>query len=243
MVDVEGVAGGRIEEALDARATCGTVNRRRSPTAARRRARRTQISRMPAMKNSAPHTSAISMVWPKSGCSTSRDRQQQQRERDGVGRHFRPARGFGEQPGDQDHEAGLEEFRRLHVDAEQDDPAPRALDLGAELERGGHQDQAEHEHQQREAPDVARRQERGWTSIDDRRDQIEHVPDLKVERLEPEPRGDRRAGGERERCRPASARAAPAAARSTVHHHSPQGRALSARDHGSPRLGPDFFCW
>ena len=31
----------------------------------------TQISRMPAMKNNAPHTSEISMVWPKSGCSTS----------------------------------------------------------------------------------------------------------------------------------------------------------------------------
>ena len=31
----------------------------------------TQISRMPAMKNSALHTSTISMVWPKSGCTTS----------------------------------------------------------------------------------------------------------------------------------------------------------------------------
>ena len=31
----------------------------------------TQISRMPAMKNSALHTSTTSMVWPKSGCSTS----------------------------------------------------------------------------------------------------------------------------------------------------------------------------
>jgi hypothetical protein len=31
----------------------------------------TQISRMPAMKNSAPQTSAISIVCPKSGCSTS----------------------------------------------------------------------------------------------------------------------------------------------------------------------------
>ena len=31
----------------------------------------TQISRIPAMKNSALHTSAISMVWPKSGCTTS----------------------------------------------------------------------------------------------------------------------------------------------------------------------------
>ena len=30
----------------------------------------TQTTRMPAMKNSAPHTSATSMVWPKSGCST-----------------------------------------------------------------------------------------------------------------------------------------------------------------------------
>ena len=30
-----------------------------------------QTSRMPAMKNSALHTSTISMVWPKSGCTTS----------------------------------------------------------------------------------------------------------------------------------------------------------------------------
>ena len=30
----------------------------------------TQISRMPAMKNNDAHTSATSMVWPKSGCAT-----------------------------------------------------------------------------------------------------------------------------------------------------------------------------
>ena len=30
----------------------------------------TQITRMPAMKNSALHTSTTSMVWPKSGCIT-----------------------------------------------------------------------------------------------------------------------------------------------------------------------------
>ena len=30
-----------------------------------------QISRIPAMKNSALHTRTISMVWPKSGCITS----------------------------------------------------------------------------------------------------------------------------------------------------------------------------
>ena len=61
-----------IEEALDAprHMRHGAIGGRQadrgpppSPT--------TQISRMPAMKNSAPQTSAISMVCPKSGCSTS----------------------------------------------------------------------------------------------------------------------------------------------------------------------------
>ena len=42
-----------------------------SPIAAAPNRPVTQISRIPAMKNSAPQTSAISMVWPKSGCSTS----------------------------------------------------------------------------------------------------------------------------------------------------------------------------
>ena len=49
--------------------------------------------RMPAMKNSAPQTSTISMVWPKSGCSTSSattDAEQAERER--VGRHVRRLR-------------------------------------------------------------------------------------------------------------------------------------------------------
>ena len=61
------------------------------------------------------------------------DGDEQQPERHGVGRHLRPPRRLAEQPGDQDHEGRLEEFRRLDVDAEQDDPAPRALDLGAEV--------------------------------------------------------------------------------------------------------------
>ena len=30
----------------------------------------TQMNRIPAMKNSAPHTSAMRVVWPKSGCAT-----------------------------------------------------------------------------------------------------------------------------------------------------------------------------
>ena len=41
----------------------------------------TQTIRMPAMKNSALHTSAISIVWPKSGCThQQRDHRQQQHE-------------------------------------------------------------------------------------------------------------------------------------------------------------------
>ena len=44
------------------------------------------------------------------------------------------SRGFAEQPGDEDDEGGLEEFRRLDVDAEDHQPAPRALDLRAEVQ-------------------------------------------------------------------------------------------------------------
>ncbi|MGY4497273.1 hypothetical protein ACVWYH_001200 [Bradyrhizobium sp. GM24.11] len=55
-------------------ATCGTnryaLNR---PAAAAPARPNTQIMRMPAMKNSEPHTIRISIVWPKSGSITSSD--------------------------------------------------------------------------------------------------------------------------------------------------------------------------
>ena len=56
---------------------------------------------MPAMKNSAPQTIAISMVWPKSGCSTSTvttpSRSSKANVLAGTSGFLRR---FGEQPGD-----------------------------------------------------------------------------------------------------------------------------------------------
>src|SRR6266478_4672191 len=55
-------------------ATCGTKRYApNSPAVAAPASPSTQIIRMPAMKNSAPHTIRISMVWPKSGSSTNSD--------------------------------------------------------------------------------------------------------------------------------------------------------------------------
>ena len=123
-------------------------------------------------------------------------RHAEQPEREGVGGHFRPARGFAEQPRDQDDESGLEKFRRLNVDPGEHDPAPRALDLGAEMQRGGDQQQAHHKHDEGKPANVPWRQERGGEQHRQRRDQIEHVPADEIERLEPEPGRHRRACGE-----------------------------------------------
>jgi hypothetical protein len=87
------------------------------------------------------------------------DGDHKQGERDGIGRHFRAARRLAEQPGDQDHERGLEEFRRLYVDPEQHNPTPCALYLGAEMQRGGDQQHAEHKDHERQPADMAGRQE------------------------------------------------------------------------------------
>jgi len=85
-------------------------------------------SRMPAMKNSALHTSTISMVWPKSGCTTSSATTISSIASEMALVGMSAACGFAEQPGHQNDESGFEKFRGLNVDAEQDQPAPRALD-------------------------------------------------------------------------------------------------------------------
>ena len=72
-VDLERVARRRIEEAVDAlrHVRHGEIGAGKARRRRRRQARRPRSCACPAMKNSAPHTSTISMVWPKSGCSTS----------------------------------------------------------------------------------------------------------------------------------------------------------------------------
>jgi hypothetical protein len=91
----------------------------------------------------------------------ARDRERQEEERDRVGWHFRAPRRFCKQPGDQDHERGFEKFGRLNIQSKQHDPAPRSLDLGAELDRCRNKADAEQENTKSEAPYVPFRQQRG----------------------------------------------------------------------------------
>ena len=137
LVDVEGVAGRRIEKTLDALRHIGHqhVGGREAERGHAAEPDHPDDAHAGQEEQRAPdqrdqHGLAEVGLQHQTG-----HRDEQQPERHGVGRHFRPLRGFSEQPGNQDHEGGLEEFRRLDVDAEQDDPAPRALDLGAEVQR------------------------------------------------------------------------------------------------------------
>ena len=167
---------------------------------------------------------------------------QQQRQRRGVGRHLRPPRRFGEQPGDQDHERGFEELRGLHVDAEDDEPAPRALDLGAEERRRRDQEEADQEHHERDAPDLPRRQERGRQQHHDGRRQEQDVAVDEMEGVEIEPRRHRRTGGERQDDA-AQHEAEHRRQHRAIHRPPPlaEGRAYRARNHGcsSSRPSPD----
>ena len=119
------------------------------------------------------------------------DHDDKEKERDAVRRHFRTLVGFTEQPGDQHDESRLHEFRRLDIDAENDQPAPRALDLGAEMRRRRHQDDADDEHQQRHFADVVRRQERGREHHRDGGNEEEDLPVDEMERVEPDAGRDR----------------------------------------------------
>ena len=121
-VDIEGVARGRIEEALDAArhvrhreigggqadaGDAGDAEHPDQPHAGHEEQR-------------APHQRDQHGLAEVGLHHQQRDHQQQQREREGVGRHVGALGRFAEQPGDQDDEGGLEEFGRLDVDAEQD---------------------------------------------------------------------------------------------------------------------------
>ncbi len=121
------------------------------------------------------------------------DHDDQHRQRKGIGRHFRPAAELAEQPGDQHHEGGLEKLRRLHVDAEDHQPAPRPFDLGAEERRHRDQHDADDEHDERQLADFARRQKRGRDQDGDGRNEEHHLAVDEMERVEPDARGDRRA--------------------------------------------------
>ena len=139
------------------------------------------------------------MVWPKSGCSTSsvttNIRRPSARLVAGIsGRRV----GFREQPGNQDDERGLEEFRRLDGKPGEGEPAARALDFGAEQDRENHHRNADREDKQRQPADLVRIEERGSHHHGDGRQEEHHVPVDEIERLKPQPGGNRGTGGQRE---------------------------------------------
>ena len=165
-----------------------------------------------------------------------RERAKKQRQRQCVGWYVGLPGGFGKQPGRQNDECRLEEFGGLHVDAENDQPAPRALDLRAEKQGRDHHRQTDHKHDQRDAPDLARRQERRSHHHDEGWNQIQHMSIDEIERVETKPRGDRRA--RRKRQHDAGEHDCQQGCEHQPVHSSPPGgkrRAESTRDHGGSR--------
>jgi len=109
LVHVEGVAGRRIHKALDAARDMRNRGIGSSqPIAAAPPKPITQTIRMPARKNKVPQP-ACQHGLSKSGCSTRALTAAGNSATQRIRRHFRPPRGFAEQPGDQNDEGGLED--------------------------------------------------------------------------------------------------------------------------------------
>src|SRR5205814_1872476 len=99
---------------------------------------------------------------PEIGLEHERGESEEEKsERDRVRRHFRAPRRFAEQPGNEDDERRLEEFGGLDVDAEDDNPPPRALHFGAVYERERDEHEARDKYEQRQTADAARLEKRG----------------------------------------------------------------------------------
>ena len=150
------------------------------------------------MKNSEPHTIRISMVWPKSGSITSSDTSSSSSISaiDVAGISGRRADSANSHAAITTN-AGLAEFGSLDIDADQGDPAPRALDLGTEQQCRHDQHDRDREYDQRGAAYLPRRQERHPDHHDDGRQQKQHMAVEEVERIEPDPCRHRRAGRQR----------------------------------------------
>ena len=112
--------------------------------------------------------------------------QEGQKLRRNRGRPGPPA--FGESPGGKNDERRLDELRWLQAE----DPAPRPFDLRAEHERENDERERHDERQQRRAPHMPRRKERGCDHQRRRRDQHQSLAVDEVEGREIEPLRDRR---------------------------------------------------
>ncbi len=175
LIDVEGVARGRIEEALDAprdvrdrEIGAGEADRRRAaePDHPDQPHAGQEEQRAPHQRDQ--HGLAEVGLQHQAGTTASSSSASAMVLAGISGRRA----DFAEQPGDQDHEGGLEEFRRLDVDAERCTSQRRApLTSAPKTSVATTSDEADDEHDQRDAPDVARRQERGRQQHGERGDQ------------------------------------------------------------------------
>ena len=134
-IDLEGVALVGVEEAVDARmhmrhAGIGDENARRHQPreASDQNPRRCPRSAAWRRRSGSPGPSGRSPAASRSRPTNSAGQQGRPTK---CARHVRPPRLFRQQPGGDDDEARLGEFRGLQIDGADVDPAMRALDLGA----------------------------------------------------------------------------------------------------------------
>ena len=148
-----------------------------------RRARRRRRARPPRTgaarpgRTSAAQTRVISMVWPMSGCRMSGTMvsEQQQRSRGCCRARRCAARPRENAQAARIDEGRLDELRGWMAMPASDDPAPRALHLGAEDQRRHHERHGRRHRTERGAPHMARRQEEARDQDHEGRDQ-EHRP-------------------------------------------------------------------
>ncbi len=103
---------------------------------------------------------------------------------------------FGEEPGADDDEGGLHEFRRLDAERADREPAARALDLGAEEQRQHHHAERDDEQDDGGAAHLARGEEGNADHDGNGRQQEGGMPLDEVEAVEVQPLGHRGARGE-----------------------------------------------
>jgi len=199
-IDLKGVAGSGIDEALDA---AGDVRHQQigAEQPGARGAGKPDHPDHPHAgdeEQGAPHHQDQHGLAEVGLHHEQRDQHHQKDQRHRGRGHFRPPRRFRKQPGGQHHESRLGGFGGLDIDADQRDPAPRALDLGPEQQRRHDQRHADKEHDQRGAPDLPRRQERHPDQHGEGRQQKQHVAVEEMKRVESDPGRYRRARRQRQ---------------------------------------------
>ncbi len=109
-----------------------------------------------------------------------------------IARYLGLPRMFGKEPGADDDEGRLHEFRRLDGKAGDPDPTPAALDLLAEEQHQQHHGECHDQQNDRGAPHLARRQEREAKHDRNRRDHEGGMALDEVEGLQADALGNRR---------------------------------------------------